>query len=104
DCDAHHGLHTNHVFLNDPGVIYFSLHIDGEYAREEGQVGHIDKGAGEGYNFNLPYPPFMSDASYAYIVDQLLIPLARAFKPELLMISAGFDGHFDDPLTPECIL
>jgi acetoin utilization deacetylase AcuC-like enzyme len=104
DCDAHHGLHTSHVFLNDPSVIYFSLHMDGDYAREEGQVEHIGKEAGAGYNFNLPYPPFMGDAGYAYLVDQLLLPVARAFQPELIMISAGFDGHFDDPLTPSCIL
>lgn len=104
DCDAHHGLHTNHVFLSDPSVIYFSMHIDGDYAREEGQVEHIGRGAGEGYNFNLPYPPFMDDAGYVYIIDQLLVPLAQEFAPDLLMISAGFDGHFDDPLTPDCLL
>jgi acetoin utilization deacetylase AcuC-like enzyme len=104
DCDAHHGKHTNQVFLEDPDVIYFSMHIDGDYAREAGMVHHIGLGDGEGYNFNLPYPSGMPDEGYQYIIDQLLIPLAQEFKPGLILLSAGFDGHFDDPLTPNCIL
>jgi len=104
DCDAHHGKHTNQVFLEDPDIIYFSMHIDGDYAREAGMVQHTGLGEGEGYNFNLPYPSGMPDEGYQYMIDQLLIPLAKEFKPGLILLSAGFDGHFDDPLTPNCIL
>jgi len=64
----------------------------------------MGKKQGEGYNFNFPYPEIMGDDGYKEIVDQLLIPVAEEFKPELIMISAGFDGHFEDSLTPGCIL
>jgi acetoin utilization deacetylase AcuC-like enzyme len=104
DCDAHHGKHTYWVFRGDPGVIYFSIHIDGDYAKEDGKLEDIGTGEGEGYNFNLPYPPNMGDDGYKEIVDKLLIPAAEEFRPELLMISAGFDGHFEDDLTPGLIL
>jgi acetoin utilization deacetylase AcuC-like enzyme len=104
DCDAHHGKHTHWVFRRDPEVIYFSIHIDGDYAKEEGKISDIGQNEGEGYNFNFPYPENMGDDGYREIVDQLLIPVAEEFKPELIMISAGFDGHFEDFLTPRCIL
>lgn len=104
DCDAHHGKHTAHVFRNDPNVLYFSMHIEGDYAKEEGTVDVIGDGAGKGYTFNLQYPANMDDDGYTYMIDKLLIPVAKEFKPELIMISAGFDGHFEDNLTPDCIL
>jgi acetoin utilization deacetylase AcuC-like enzyme len=104
DCDAHQGKHTNQAFIRDPNVIYFSMHIEGDYAREDGRVYHTGLDQGKGYNFNLPYPKNMPDAGYQYLVDALLEPVLREFKPELIMISAGFDGHFDDTLTPPCIL
>lgn len=104
DCDAHHGMHTCRVFLKDPTVVYFSMHIQGEYAKEEGQVEHTGEGDGEGYTFNVPYPENMSDEGYKYIIDNLLYPVALGFKPDLILISAGFDGHFEDMLTPDCIL
>lgn len=104
DCDAHHGSHTARVFVDDPSVIYFSMHIEGDYARESGTLAHTGEGAGEGYTFNIPYPPNMGDAGYNLIIDQLLAPLAYEFEPSLILLSAGFDGHFDDPLTPNCFL
>lgn len=104
DCDAHHGKHTQNVFLRSPRVVYFSMHIDGDYAREDGMIKNIGEGEGEGYTFNIPYPPKMGDDGYRYIVDNLLLPVAADFKPELILVSAGFDGHFDDPLTPACVL
>lgn len=104
DCDAHHGKHTQQVFLKSPDVVYFSMHIDNDYTREDGSVDHIGSGAGEGYTFNIPYPNHMGDEGYGYVVDNLLVPVAREFGPDLILVSAGFDGHFDDPLTPHCLL
>lgn len=104
DCDAHHGKHTAWVFRKNPNVVYFSMHIEGDYAKEEGKVEHTGIEEGEGYNFNIPYPINMGDRGYRYIIANLLYPLAIEFKPELIMISAGFDGHFEDYLTPGCIL
>lgn len=104
DCDAHHGKHTQQVFYRSDRVVYFSMHIDGDYARESGTVETTGGGRGEGYTFNIPYPPGMSDEGYEYVIDNLLTPVALDFRPQLILVSAGFDGHFDDPLTPACLL
>lgn len=99
DFDAHHGSHTNRVFRRDPDAIYFSIHQKGNYAAEAGQTRHTGEDRGKGFTFNVNYPPRMGDAGYAYIVDHLLEPVLRDWKPEIIFLSAGFDGHFDDPLT-----
>lgn len=104
DCDAHHGKHTQKVFYRSPHVVYFSMHIDGDYAREDGMIKNAGEGAGSGYTFNIPYPPWMGDEGYQLIIDRLLLPVASDFRPDLILLSAGFDGHFDDPLTPACLL
>lgn len=104
DCDAHHGKHTQKVFYRSPNVLYFSMHIDGDYAREDGMIRHVGDGPGKGYTFNIPYPPNLGDEGYEVIINNLLLPVALDFKPELILVSAGFDGHFDDPLTPVCRL
>lgn len=104
DCDAHHGKHTDHVFAADPDVLYFSIHVDQDYTREDGTLHHTGRGPGEGYTFNLPHPPYMGDADYVYLIDNLLVPLAEEFRPELVLLSAGFDGLAADHLTPQCML
>jgi acetoin utilization deacetylase AcuC-like enzyme len=67
-------------------------------------ITNIGEGPGKGYTFNIPYPPNMGDEGYEFISNNLLLPVALDFKPELILVSAGFDGHFDDPLTPVCRL
>jgi acetoin utilization deacetylase AcuC-like enzyme len=104
DCDAHHGKHTDRVFSRDRQVVYFSMHIDQGYTREEGTVEHTGHGEGDGYSFNLPYPPYLDDEGYAQMVDALLVPVARDFAPDLILLSAGFDSLAADPLTPQCTL
>lgn len=99
DFDAHHGSHTYRVFRKDPETIYFSIHQEGNYAAESGLARHTGEGLGEGFTFNVNYPGSMGDAGYAFIVEQLLEPLLRDWRPEIIFLSAGFDGHFDDPLT-----
>lgn len=104
DCDAHHGKHTQEVFWRSPQVLYFSTHIDLDYSRETGKMSNTGEGAGAGYTFNVPFPPGMGDEGYRHIVDRLLVPVALDFRPELILVSAGFDAHFEDPLTPHCHL
>lgn len=99
DFDAHHGHHTYRVFRKDPSVLYFSIHVDGEYAREAGLPKHDGEGSGKGYTFNINYPQGMSDEGYVYIVDQLLVPILLEFEPDMLFLSAGFDGHCQDRFT-----
>jgi acetoin utilization deacetylase AcuC-like enzyme len=104
DCDAHHGMHTNKVFYASKKVVYFSMHIDDAYSNQEGKTTDIGEKDGEGYCFNISYPPKMDDEGYVYIIDKLLIPIITEYNPQFIMISAGFDGHFEDFLTPDCSL
>lgn len=99
DFDAHHGSHTYRVFREDSKVIYFSIHQEGNISAEAGLIRHTGEEEGEGFTFNVPYPSTMGDEGYTCIVDTLLIPLIREWQPGLILLSAGFDGHFDDPLT-----
>ncbi|WP_299115101.1 histone deacetylase [uncultured Winogradskyella sp.] len=100
DCDAHHGKHTAKVFSEDDKVIYLSIHIEGSHAKDGGFPEHIGINKGVGYNFNLMYPSYTTDEAYNYIATKFIEPLALEYKPDLIMISAGFDGHFDDELNP----
>jgi acetoin utilization deacetylase AcuC-like enzyme len=99
DFDAHHGSHTYRVFRQDPAVIYFSIHQEGNYAAEAGLIDHTGIEEGEGFTFNMTYPSSMGDDGYACLVESLMEPVMREWKPGLILLSAGFDGHFGDPLT-----
>jgi len=95
DWDLHHGQGTQYILSSEPHVMYFSTHQWGIYPG----TGHwSDRGAGPGKIVNVPLPPGIGDAGYARIFDELLIPLARRFKPGLILVSAGFDTHWSDPL------
>jgi acetoin utilization deacetylase AcuC-like enzyme len=100
DYDVHHGNGTNAVFHADPRVLFVSIHQSPLYPGT-GPLSDVGSGAGEGYCVNLPVPPGSGDAVFAGLVDAVALPLARAFEPELILISAGFDAHAADPLA-EC--
>ncbi len=100
DWDVHHGNGTQHLFDADPRVFYLSLHEDPEhcypgtgYRREQGS------GAGQGFTLNLPLPPRSDDSDYLTALKGEALPRLRQFAPQLVMISAGFDGHAKDPLA-----
>lgn len=100
DFDAHHGNGTQDIFYEDPSVLYMSLHqhpltlYPGTGLPEETGVGK-----GKGFKVNVPMQPGSGDSEYAEAMREIFVPLCEKFKPELLAISAGFDAHFDDPLT-----
>lgn len=96
DFDGHLGNGTKHIFLNSRDVLFFSIHQYPAFPGG-GTVEEIGEGEGKGYTINIPLPPGSGDDIFkeAY---QKLIPIAKAFKPDVLAISAGFDGHKDDPL------
>jgi len=100
DWDVHHGNGTQHLFEADPSVMYISLHEDpsqcypGTGAKKERGVG-----AGLGYTLNFPFPPRSGDWDYLEIIEEEVIPALAAFRPDCLMISAGFDAHANDPLA-----
>jgi acetoin utilization deacetylase AcuC-like enzyme len=98
DYDVHHGNGTQAIFYEDPRVLYLSTHqypfYPGTGAADE--VGH---GKGAGYTFNVPLEAGATDGDYKEVFDALVIPVIDQFRPELVLISAGFDAHELDPLA-----
>jgi len=98
DWDVHHGNGTSEAFFSDPGVLFFSTHQQGIFPGA-GRVSEVGQGEGEGYTINVPLNRGTGDAGLYYAFTQLLEPVARQYKPQLVMVSAGFDGHHSDPLA-----
>ncbi|MBA3009881.1 MAG: histone deacetylase [Proteobacteria bacterium] len=97
DWDIHHGNGTQHAFEKDPTVLFFSVHQAGLFPGT-GSFTDTGSGPGEGYTINLPLPKGYGDAEYTAIFERLLGPVAQQFAPELILVSAGFDTHTDDPM------
>lgn len=97
DFDLHHGQGTQFIFNHDPSVLYFSTHQWGIYPGT-GHFTDTGAGAGVGTTVNVPLPAGTGDAMYLAVFDELLLPLARRFNPDLVLASAGFDTHWSDPL------
>lgn len=98
DYDVHHGNGTEAIFYADPSVFFVSTHQSPLYPGT-GALEDIGSGAGTGYTLNIPLPPGVSDTGYAAVFERLIWPAARRFKPELILVSAGFDAHWLDPLA-----
>jgi acetoin utilization deacetylase AcuC-like enzyme len=98
DVDYHHGNGTQSIFYADPSVLYCSLHADPdeEYPYYWGAADERGEGAGEGFNLNWPLPPLTDDAQYLAALDEA-VAAVRAFGPEYLVVSAGFDMVEGDP-------
>ncbi len=97
DWDIHHGNGTQEIFYRDDTVFYFSIHQYPHYPGtglpfEEG------KGKGEGFTCNLPFPPYSEAKQILTAFKETIERIAESFNPELILVSAGFDGHKDDPL------
>ncbi len=100
DIDAHHADGVLAIFEDDPRVLKISLHEDGHYLFPgTGFTNEMGTGPGRGYCVNVPLPPYTRDVSYLYAFEEIVPPLARAFKPDLLVSQLGADGHALDPLT-----
>ena len=98
DWDVHHGNGTQNSFYEDPRVLYFSTHRYGFFYPGTGAATEVGKGKGEGFNVNVPLSTGGSDADYGIIFEKILKPIALEYQPQLILISAGFDTHHDDPL------
>jgi acetoin utilization deacetylase AcuC-like enzyme len=100
DWDVHHGNGTQNIFLEDPSVFFFSIHEHPSFLYPgTGRRWETGKGAGEGTTLNAPMAPGAGDAEYRAAFEQMLRPAIEAFRPEFFLVSAGFDGHRDDPLS-----
>jgi len=98
DWDVHHGNGTQDIFYDSPQVLFFSTH-QYPYYPGSGGVGEIGAGAGRGATVNVPLPTGVGDTGFRRIYADILTPLVERFQPELILISAGFDAHWDDPLA-----
>ncbi|MFW9925171.1 MAG: histone deacetylase [Candidatus Thorarchaeota archaeon] len=100
DYDAHHGNGTQNAFYDRRDVLYIGLHQDGRTLFPgSGFPNEIGVGEGKGYNVNLSMYPGAGDLSYQIAFEEIVEPIADSFRPEIVLVSAGFDGHFGDPLT-----
>ncbi len=97
DWDVHHGNGTNDIFHSSDRVLFVSIHQWPLYPGT-GSVGDVGSGAGQGYTVNLPVAAGSGDSVYGSLVDHVAVPLAEAFTPQLLLVSAGYDAHLEDPL------
>jgi acetoin utilization deacetylase AcuC-like enzyme len=98
DVDVHHGNGTQDVFFATDDVLFVSIHQWPLYPGT-GAAGEIGTGPGAGHTVNLPVPPGSGDAAFGSLVEHVAVPLARAYAPGLILVSAGFDAHADDPLA-----
>ena len=93
-----HGNGVEQAFWRRADVLYVSLHQDGLYPLDTGGVEATGEGAGAGYNLNIPLPPGCGGGAYARAFEQVVEPALAAFKPDLILVSCGFDAAFLDPL------
>ena len=98
DWDVHHGNGTEAIFAASDRVLYFSIHQSPLYPGT-GSADYTGEGGGEGYTINLPVPPGSGSTEFLSLVQHVVGPIARAFGPGLVAISAGYDAHRDDPLA-----
>lgn len=100
DWDAHHFDGTQSIFYNDPSVLTISTHQDGRTLFPgTGFINETGEGKGEGYNINVPIPRRTSDKGYLKVVKEIFKPIAKEFNPDVMVIQAGQDNHFTDPIT-----
>jgi acetoin utilization deacetylase AcuC-like enzyme len=100
DFDVHHGNGTQAVFESDPSVLFISLHQDPRTCYPgTGRDWEIGTARGRGFTVNIPFEPGSDDDDYLKAIDARAIPEIDEFRPQLLMISAGFDAHREDPLA-----
>ena len=97
DYDVHHGNGTQHMFESRPDVLYISTH-QFPYYPGTGAADEIGRGPGEGFTVNVPLAVGAADADYQLVFSDVVAPALRQFKPDLLLVSAGFDAHERDPL------
>ncbi|MGQ0792974.1 MAG: histone deacetylase family protein [Deltaproteobacteria bacterium] len=97
DWDVHHGNGTQHIFEQSPEVLFFSAHQFPFYPGT-GAHGEIGAGDGKGFTINVPLPAGMGNREYIKIFSEILTPVIEQFKPEFILVSAGYDSYFEDPL------
>ncbi|MGM0983747.1 MAG: histone deacetylase family protein [Pseudomonadota bacterium] len=96
DWDAHHGNGTQDIFLADPDVLFFDIHRASPFYPGTGSLEEVGAGLGDGTIVNVPLPADAGDAAFLKTFHEILIPAAEWFRPDLILVSAGFDPHSHD--------
>jgi len=96
DWDMHHGNGTQEMFYDDPGVLVVDSHCAAPFYPGTGHLSEIGTGAGLGYHLNVPLPRGSGNAALIDVFEQVVRPAARAFEPEIILVSCGFDCHYLD--------
>ena len=100
DFDVHHGNGTQHIFEQDPTVFYYSIHQHPSFAYPgTGREFEQGSGKGQGYTKNTPVLPGHGDEEYAHYIKRDLLPAFERFRPEVILVSTGFDAHVDDDMS-----
>lgn len=97
DYDVHHGNGTQRIFYNTDRVLYISTH-EYPFYPGSGDVGEIGAGDGLYYNMNIPLPAGMGDSEFLYLFDNVIKPKIYSYKPDIILVSAGYDAYELDPL------
>ena len=98
DFDVHHGNGTQDIFWEDPRVLYISLHQFPWYPGT-GELDEVGAGPGTGSTINIPLPAYTTESVYVAAMQEVVVPALDRFRPDLLLVSAGFDAHTQDPLA-----
>jgi len=98
DYDVHHGNGAQKIYWNDPNTLTISVHQDRLFPVDSGMADERGEGDGHGFNINVPLPAGSGDGAYFAVVDQVAAPAIRAFKPDVIFVSSGFDPSAADPL------
>ncbi|UCG35992.1 MAG: histone deacetylase [Candidatus Bathyarchaeota archaeon] len=99
DIDAHHGNGTQEIFYDTSRVLYMSLHEDPSDFPGTGFIDEIGKCDGLGYTVNVPFPLYTGDKPYLKAIAEVVVPVAKQYRPEFVLMSAGFDGYYGDPVA-----
>jgi acetoin utilization deacetylase AcuC-like enzyme len=98
DIDAHHGNGTQDIFYETSKVLYVSLHEDPIEFPLNGFADEVGKGEGLGYTVNIPLPYGTEDKIYLKAFNKIASPIINQYKPQFILVSTGFDSHYDDPI------
>jgi len=100
DTDAHYGDGTANIFYETPEVLFISIHQNPSTLYPgTGYIREVGRGDGEGYNVNIPIPVYGNDSCYELTYSEIVLPLVKEFKPEIIIRNGGSDPHFSDKLT-----
>ncbi|MBI5928061.1 MAG: histone deacetylase [Chloroflexi bacterium] len=99
DFDVHHGNGTQDAFYDDASVYFISSHQAPPLYPGTGTVNEIGQGTGQGFNMNIPLPGGAGDTAFETLYTRLVLPALARFQPEMILVSAGFDAHWRDPLA-----